>query len=192
MQKLQNCLIYIDVNHELPSKEKCAKTHTFICNKLQARFYRSITEYAWYVAKLVTSHEVLSNINQVPKITLQISQGHSYKNNRHPHTSEVRFTRVTSRQKQLLKPLTCQTGTDRIFYSFQTHFKHGGYNNDFHRNQYLITCSSHKISTAMIPQMTHALYMCITKKLHNVTPNILATQSESTTTLQNQDPTRFQ
>jgi hypothetical protein len=70
IQKFLNCLVYIDVNHKLPSGESCTKhTHTLLGNKLQARFHSSMTEYALYVAKLVTSHEVCSIVNPVRKKT---------------------------------------------------------------------------------------------------------------------------
>lgn len=74
LSQFQNCLVYTDVNQELPSRENCTIKHTLIGNKLQEYFYSSMTEYAWYVVTLVTSHEVLSHVNQVPKkIALLIS-----------------------------------------------------------------------------------------------------------------------
>jgi hypothetical protein len=43
---------------------KTIKLHALIHTQLQATIYRNMVRYAWYAAKLITSHEVICSVNQ--------------------------------------------------------------------------------------------------------------------------------
>jgi hypothetical protein len=56
-EKSQNCLVLTAANRQLSSREDCKNACTSI--------YRNTVRNAWCAAKLITSREVLCNVNQV-------------------------------------------------------------------------------------------------------------------------------
>jgi hypothetical protein len=62
--KFQTCPLLTAAKCELSNSEHCIKRHELIPNQWQEPIHSNTIKYAWCVAKLITSHEVFSSINQ--------------------------------------------------------------------------------------------------------------------------------